>query len=209
MLPIPTIDYMPEIFKGDSKAVAFCEMLDGFLEEIKTGIIGLNDISDPVRMPVIVLDRMGNYLNAGIYPGDSEDVKRKKIATAVKRHKYRGSFKFDVKGRIDNIAGGDSKLVDNTGGPDWIIIGKEEAPPGSKTAVWSGPTEDNAGINIFGTGYEFGMPGVVRIDVDNPALTVEQQEKIRIEMLDTVPAYYYVVFGYFDGDDFVEYFSIG
>jgi hypothetical protein len=45
--------------------------------------------------------------------------------------------------------------------------------------------------------------------VDNPALSAEDQERIKLDMADIVPAYMLVHFGYFDGAGvFVEYFVL-
>ena len=67
--------------------------------------------------------------------------------------------------------------------------------------------DDDLGISLIGSGLEIEVAGNIYIDVDNAVLTAGEQEQIRVAMLDIVPAYMKVHFGYLDGTGtFIEYF---
>lgn len=211
MLPIPFIDYIPVFYERDSKLIAFSDKMDEYMNDLKSDTIGLNDLIDPVKMPVVVLDLWGDFLNAGINVFDTEATKRVKIATAVQSHRRRGSFVDDAKPKIDAIAGGDSQIVKTFSGDDWILVGDGLTP---SSYYWSAMGADgidiNLGISLVGDGTEAFVAGNVYIDVDNSSLTAEEQLRIRLEMEDIAPAYFYVHIGYIDGSGvFQTYFVMG
>ena len=209
MLPEPFIDFLPVIYRNDAGAQALAEKVDEISQGIKGEIIGLNNLVDPVRMPENVLDRIGKYLNAGIYPSDTVREKRKKIANAVRGHKLRSSFERDAKQRIDAIAGGDSKLIKSIGADTWVLVGDGSTPAGYYWGTMGGDgIDDRLGLQLTGTGEEIGAPDVVWIDVDNTTLTESEQAKIELNMTDITPAYLIVSFGYIDSGQFNKYFTM-
>jgi phage tail-like protein len=209
MFPKPMINYFPKLYHNDPKAQIFAAKIDEILDALLADIKKLKHIYDPVKCPENFLDVMGKFLQAGIFPGDTESEKRNKIAKAVRRHKNRGSFNLDAKPIIDAIAGGDSKLLSSLDIADYImIVDLNEA--GEYWATMGGDgSDDKLGIDMIGSGDELGLPGVVYIDVDNAVLTAEQIEKLRLEMLDIAPAYYKVSLGHTIGGGFTKYFTIG
>lgn len=211
MLPIPFVNYIPIFYKRDAKLIAFADKVDSILEGLRSDTIGLNDIIDPMKAPVVTLDYLGDYFNAGINVFDNEKVKRVKIATAIQSHKKRGSFNFDAKPKIDAIAGGDSQILKTFGADDWILVG-DGLTPGAYywSALGADGIDDDLGIMLVGSGDELIIAGNIYIDVDNDSLTAEEQLRIRLEMEDIAPAYFLVHIGYVDiSGTFVEYFVMG
>ena len=158
-----------------------------------------------------LLDRIGYGFNAGINARDSDALKRKKIARAVSGHKQRGSFKLDAKPKIDAICGGDSKIIRSFDKDDWIITGDGLTPTEYYWgAIGCDGIDDGLGISIIGSGKEIEVAGNIYIDVDNSALTAEQQDQIKIDLNDICHDYFYVHFGYINIlGQFIEYFVMG
>jgi hypothetical protein len=187
---------IPEIFNRDDKLIAFREKMDSIMTDLENDTLGLNDIIDPFKCPPNILSYLGDYLSAGIVENDSEAVKRNKIATAVASHKKRGSFVFDVKPKIDIIAGGDSAIYTGVGGDDWIIPGDGMTPTDFYwSALGADGIDDDLGISLIGAGDEVEIAGVIWIDCDNNFLEWEDLESIKLSIEDSIPAYYIVVLG--------------
>ena len=208
MLPIPFEKYVPKFYERDTKLNAFTDKIDEILGYLKDETIDLNTLIDPMRIPAALLVNLGYYLNAGIISTDSETVRRIKVATAVQGHKRRGSFNLDAKPKIDAIAGGDSQIFRSFDKDDWILVGDGTTPSAYYwAALGADGIDDGLGISLIGSGYEVEVAGNIYIDVDNAALTAGEQEQLRVSMLDIVPAYMYVHFGYIDGTGaFIQYF---
>lgn len=210
MLPVPFIDYIPQSYTRDSKLTAFADKHDSIINGISEDILGLNHLMNPLRIPAGLIEHLGFFLNAGLLPFDSESIKRSKVAKAVQSHKRRGSFNLDAKPKIDDLAGGDSQLIKSVGGDDWILAGDGETP---SAFYWSALGVDGVdtdlGIALVGGGDEIEIAGNIFIDVDNSSLSSDEQEQLRVTMLDIVPAYYKVHFGYLSAGAFVEYFVMG
>jgi len=211
MFPLPFINYIPQFYDRDTKLQAFSDKIDEIIQGIKDDLLGLNKFIDPMAAPSIILDKLGYFLNAGIQPYDDDNTKRIKIATTVQSHKNRGSFVNDAKPKIDAIAGGDSQIINAIGVDDWILVGDGLTPSSYYwAAMGSDGIDDGLGISLIGAGDEIEVAGNIYIDVDNAALTADEQDRIRLEMIDVVPAYYYVHIGYVDGaGQFNEYFVMG
>jgi len=211
MFPLPFINYIPQFYERDTKLQAFSDKMDEIIQSIKDDILGLNKFINPMAAPSIILDKLGYFLNSGIQPYDDDNTKRIKIATAVQSHKSRGSFVNDAKPKIDAIAGGDSQIINAIGVDDWILVGDGLTPSSYYwAAMGADGIDDELGISLIGAGDEIEVAGNIYIDVDNAALTADEQDRIRLEMIDVVPAYYYVHIGYVDGaGQFHEYFVIG
>ena len=201
-------DYIPKFFERDTKLLSFISTVDSILDELKLETISLNDLIDPMKIPSGLLDNLGYYLSAGLVSTDSETIKRQKIATAIQGHKRRGSFNLDAKPKIDAIAAGDSVIIRSFDKDDWILVGDGLTPTAYyRAALGADGIDEDLGISLIGEGLEIEVAGNIYIDVDNMALTAGEQEQIRVAMLDIVPAYMKVHFGYLDGfGSFIEYF---
>ena len=211
MLPIPFERYIPKFFTRDAKLTAFANEVDTVLQGIIDETKELNNIYDPARTKASVLNLLGEYLNAGIQDGDSEDIKRQKIYQAVATHKVRSTFEFDVKIKIDNIAGGDSQIFRAIDEDDFIFVGDGLTPSAYYwAALGADGIDDGLGPSFIGSGMEIEVAGNVYIDVDNSSLSAAEQEQIRLDIADSVPAYYYVHIGYVNvSGQFIEYFVMG
>lgn len=211
MLPVTFEPYIPKAFTRDAKLTAFVTEMDKVLNAILDEIKELNNLFDPVRTKAEVLDAMGEYLNAGISNNDSEDVKRRKISQAVASHKVRSTFAFDVKPKIDNIAGGDSVIFRAIDEDDFIFVGDGLTPSAYYwAALGCDGIDTDLGPSFIGSGLEVEVAGNVYIDVDNNALTAAEQTAIELDISDSVPAYYYVHIGYINvSGQFIEYFVMG
>jgi len=209
MLPRPFINFIPKFFKHDEKLIAFANKIDELMDSFESDTLGLNTFIDPFRCPVIVLDELGYLLNAGLKNSDTERQKRIKIATAVQGHKKRGSFQYDAKPKIDNIAGGDSQIFRSTVSGDWILGGDGYTiPSDSYWGTMAGDaSDDDLGLLLIGDGTELEVAGNIYIDVDNNSLTATEIQQIVDELSkDIVPAYFRVFLGYINGSGiFVVY----
>jgi hypothetical protein len=205
MFPTPFEKYIPQHWTRTQDVLAFAAQVDKMITDTENEIFGLADLLNPEKCPARFLDYLGYWINAGLNAQDTETQKRIKIVTAVAGHKIRGSFNFDAKPKIDAIAGGDSKIITQNSGPGWMLVTDET----SRTIDQCILLTDNDGFLLFTAGDILGYPWNVFIDVDNPALSAEDQERIRLDMEDIVPAYYIVHFGYVDGAGiFIEYFRM-
>jgi hypothetical protein len=210
MLCIPFEKFIPRFFKRDNKLIAFADKHDEIMESLKNDTLGLNDIIDPIKAPSIILNELGEYLNAGIQEQDSEKEKRIKIKLAVQGHKNRGLFKLDAKIKIDAIAGGDSQIVRGFEGDDWILVGDGLTP---SSFYWASMgcdgIDDDLGFAIIGEGDEIEISGNIYIDVDNNALNWQRRQKI-VDVLesDIAPAYMKIFTGYINGSGIFKIYDI-
>lgn len=202
MLPTPFVNYIPKYFNRDAALVALATKIDEHLALWRADALDLNTIIDPVRMPVAILDDVGEYLSAGIVNQDSERIKRQKIWDAISSHRLRGTWQFDVKLVVDRIAGGDAQLVSSLTDAYWVLT------DGTTVNNWSAfgfqSLQGFDGIILTGGGDEEIFPGNVRIDVDNATLTPAEVEQIKAEILESA-GYLRIILGYLVAGEFVEY----
>lgn len=207
MLPVPFIDYIPKALREriNSSGRAMCSKADAHISEFAADVIGLERMYRPDEVPASMLEALGEFISAPIEAFDDEDMRRKRIATSVRGHRYRGVWEFNVKSKIDIIAGGDSEMLSPGDQPDWIECG--DGSEGS--AYWACEGADgidlNLGIDEIGDGTENVMSGVVFVDVDNSGLTADEIENIKTSLSDAVPAYFRIYLGYVSGTVFVKY----
>lgn len=201
-------ELIPVFYERDDKVTAFETAFQNVIDNIETDILNLNTLIDPLKIDANFLTILGNHFNAGIVSSDDENTKRIKIAKAVAGHKIRGSFNLDAKPKIDVIAGGDSQILTAIGSGEWMLTGDGNTPSSYYWAsLGADGIDDDLGLFLIGAGDEIELPGIIYIDVDNNALTADEQESIKLNMLDVVPAYFKVHFGYIDGSgNFIEYF---
>lgn len=124
-----TDKYIPKFYNRDKKLRCFTDIHDKYVEEVKQELLFFKYIYDPVRTPYI--DDLAAYIEADVFPFDSERTKRFKTENAIKGHKTRSLWKDDVKLKIDSIAGGDSQIINSQqeGASDWIMFGSEKRDP--------------------------------------------------------------------------------
>ena len=130
----------------------------------------------------------------GLAPGD-EFVGHGRIGeTAYSDNRYIHHF-FDL-GRSPDIEAG------------FVFLGRASNP--TRAAMGADGIDDELGISLIGSGLEVQVAGNIYIDVDNNSLTADEQESIRLDLLDIVPAYMYVHIGYENvSGQFIEYFVMG
>ena len=209
LLPIPTIDHIPPY----DRAEPLCDKMDEIFSEVQEEIIGLKHITDPFACKSVVLDTFGQMVNANMRKTDSEDVKRHRIYSAIEDNKLFGTWSR-VKGLIDDICGGNSKLVFQEPDDVWIIIGDELSQElGKSTWAGLGLNEQTAKINMYGIALD-GVPtiwqkGVFNIDVDNNHLTTKEVELLYENLYSSTPVGMTIGVGYMVGTEFVSYFVLG
>ena len=209
LLPIPTINHIPPY----NRAEPLCDKMDKIFSEVQEEIIGLKHITDPFACKSIVLDTFGQMVNANMRKTDSEDIKRHRIYSAIEDNKLFGTWSR-VKGLIDDVCGGDSKLVFQELDDIWIIIGDEQTQRiGRPTWACLGLDEQTAETNMYGIILE-GVPtiwqkGVFNIDVDNDHLTTKEVELLYENLYSSTPVGMTIGVGYIMGTEFVSYFVLG
>ena len=170
MLPKNIFKFLPDPLADniDNNGKALVNYLDQFCIETQQEILSVWYLKHPEQTKTITLDYWGDYLSAELKSNDTERQKRIKIVNAVQRHKLRGTWKFDIKIRIDNITGKDSKLVVSTvifEEDDSIIVGDNSL----ENSLFS--TIGTDGLNEFGMYIPeiiFSValvPGIVAIDL--------------------------------------------
>lgn len=209
LLPIPTINHIPPY----DRAEPLCDKMDKIFSEVQEEIIGLKHITDPFACKSVMLDTFGQMVSANMRKTDSEDVKRHRIYSAIEDNKLFGTWSR-VKGLIDDVCGGDSKLVLQEPDDIWIIMGDEQTQKlGRPTWACLGLDEQTAETNIYGIALE-GVPtiwqkGIFNIDVDNNHLTAKEVELLYENLFSSTPVGMTIGVGYIMGTEFVSYFVLG
>ena len=213
MLPLSFKNYVPELLKRkvdfDDGAIALINKIDEHLEEWKKELIDFRYLSSPERATERILNEFGYMLSADLWDFDSKTVKMQKVETATQRNAYHGVWENSIKLIIDYFCGGDSSIIEDYYTGDWIIWGQESSDPSDYTGTMgTDGLDDDLGLDLAGYG-EYGA-GVIRIDVDNNALTASEVNQL-VEILDSTytPAYMKVIIGYMSGSMFVEYATMG
>ena len=209
LLPIPTINHIPPY----DRAEPLCNKMDKIFSEVQEEIIELKHTADPFACKSVILDTFGQMVNANMRKTDSEDVKRHRIYSAIEDNKLFGTWSR-IKGLIDDVCGGDSKLVFQKPDDAWIIIGDELTQEfGRLTWACLGLDEQTAETNMYGIALE-GVPtiwqkGVFNIDVDNDHLTAKEMELLYENLYSSTPVGMTIGVGYIMGTEFVPYFVLG
>lgn len=209
LLPIPTINHIPPY----DKAEPLCNKMDKIFSEVQEEIIGLKHITDPFACKSVMLDTFGQMVSANMRKTDSEDIKRHRIYSAIEDNKLFGTWSR-IKGLIDDICGGDSKLVLQEPDDIWIIIGDELTQKlGRPTWACLGLDEQTAETNMYGIALEgataIWQKGIFNIDVDNNHLTAKEVELLYENLFSSTPVGMTIGVGYMMGTEFVSYFVLG
>lgn len=209
LLPIPTINHIPPY----DRAEPLCDKMDKIFSEVQEEIIGLKHITDPFACKSVMLDTFGQMVSANMRKTDSEDIKRHRIYSAIEDNKLFGTWSR-VKGLIDDICGGDSKLVLQEPDDIWIIIGDELTQKlGRPTWACLGLDEQTAETNMYGIALEgataIWQKGIFNIDVDNNHLTAKEVELLYENLFSSTPVGMTIGVGYIMGTEFVSYFVLG
>ena len=209
LLPIPTIEHIPPY----DRAEPLCNKMDKIFSEVQEEIIGLKHIIDPFACKSVVLDTFGRMVNANMRKTDSEDVKRHRIYSAIEDNKLFGTWSR-VKGLIDSICGGDSKIVFQEPDDAWMLIGDEQTQElGRSTWAGLGLDEQTAETNMYGIALD-GIPtiwqkGIFNIDVDNDHLAPKEIELLHETLYSSTPVGMTIGVGYIMGTELVPYFVLG
>lgn len=209
LLPIPTIDHIPPY----DRAEHLCNKMDKIFSEIQEEIIGLKHTTDPFACKPVVLDTFGRMVDANMRKTNSEDTKRHRIYSAIEDNKLFGTWSR-VKGLIDSICGGNSKLVFQEPDDAWMLMGDEQTQElGRSTWAGLGLDEQTAETNMYGIALD-GVPtiwqkGIFNIDVDNDHLTSKEIELLHETLYSSTPVGMTIGVGCIVGTEFVPYFVLG
>lgn len=209
LLPIPTIEHIPPY----DRAEPLCNKMDKIFSEVQEEIVGLKHIADPFACKPAVLDTFGRMVDANMRKTDSEDIKRHRIYSAIEDNKLFGTWSR-VKGLIDSICGGDSKLVFQEPDDAWMLMGDEQTQElGRSTWAGLGLDEQTAETNMYGIALD-GVPtiwqkGMFNIDVDNDYLTPKEVELLHETLYSSTPVGMTIGVGYVVGTELVPYFVLG
>lgn len=219
MLPLPSIDFIPKIFKDDLSAKAMTNKIDTHLEQWKSDILALASFIRVDECPSWAIAELGFLLNAGIKSEDLDATKRIKVHNAIETQKLRSTFKFDVKKRIDAITFQNSAMVHQFDTDEWVLMSGAETSPAPSTYYWATMGNDGGnnllGLWPFALGTEYPIAGNILIDCHqgetDPILTPNQIQAIVDDLsTDNFPAYYKIVLGYFNFvGTFTVYTTIG
>ena len=170
MLPKNMFNYLPDPLAEnlDKSGKALIDYIDSFCLIIKEDILSIWYVKYPEKAKEVTLNSFGEYLAVDIKDSDTAIQKRQKIANAIKGHKLRGTWKFDIKILIDSITGKNSSLVKATTvfTQDDSIIVKDNS---EENSLYS--TIGTDGINLLGTSIPViqtnvpATPGIVVIDL--------------------------------------------
>jgi hypothetical protein len=205
LLPIPSQESIPHMEGSE----ALCAMLDEQFEAWYQDTVRLEWIRDPARCPAELLDEVGYMLSADIVKGDSERVKRVKIATAIDHGKSRGTWPR-VKELIDAWTGTDCRIFHAEDGDDWVLVGADISG-GAYWSILGGESPGGKyGIRLFsGTSADgvtlIGGKGYIYIDLASPTIPDNIIQGIRETLISMVPAYFRVFLGYTEADEFIGY----
>ena len=209
LLPIPTIEHIPPY----DRAEHLCDKMDKVFSEIQQEIIGLKHVADPFACKNVTLDTFGQMVNANMRKTDSEDIKRHRIYSAIEDNKLFGTWSR-IKGLIDSICGGDSKLAFQEPDDAWMLCGdKQTQELGRSTWAGLGLDEQTAETNMYGIALD-GIPtiwqkGMFNIDVDNDHLTPKEVEILHETLYSSTPVGMTIGVGYVVGTELVPYFVLG
>lgn len=193
MLPIPARQYIPKAYRDTPALKALAAKMDKSFEQLKDDATEAGQFINIDRVPSVALNALGNMLEAGLLRSDTERTKRQKIEAAIASHKNRGTWKFDVKPKIDIIAGGNAKLITGIGSEEWIVVGDGLTPDSYDWALLGGNGEDEWGLAVLGGSTEPEVLGNVYIDTDDPGITSDQLDNIELSIADSIPAYFRIV----------------
>jgi phage tail-like protein len=203
MLPIPSINYIPKLFKdkASTQTYAFTDFLDTEFTSWFTDVKNIDQLLDVEQCPAIFLNYLGNMLNASVNTVDSERTKRQKIYEAINTHKKRGTWVNHAKLIIDSITGYDARTYKIFDSDDWVLCGDGIIEPGTSWSILGGDGTDPYGMALIGDGTEVEIWGNIYIDchygIYTAVLTSSQIDQIVYDIsMDIVPAYVRVYLGY-------------
>jgi len=211
MLPRSFLDYLPDPLIGknlDEAGQDLVDFMDNFTLEIFEKILDVWYFKHPEKTPEITLPYWEQYFNIVNRSSKTLRQRRQSISGAVAGHKKRGLWTDSVKPIIDSIAGGDSQILENGTGSDWILTGDGNTPTAYYWSTFGGDgIDDQLGMDFIGLGTEIEIAGNIYIDVDNDSLTTAEISQLVAELeTDVAPAYYRIFLGYIDiSGDFITY----
>lgn len=210
LLPIPTIEHIPPY----DRAEALCSKMDSIFLNINKEIVDIKTFFDPFACPANFLNVLARFVNAYCKDTDSEDVKRHRIFDAIADNKLFGTW-TRVKAYIDELCGGDAKIVFGMPDDAWFMCGDGSTVDRITLPTWAifgldeqSAQEDKYGIALEGTGTMW-EKGKFYIDVDNDHLTQSEIDLLFETLFPSTPIGMTIGVGYVVGTDFVPYFVLG
>lgn len=207
MLPVPFIKHLPKAAKegDDAGRDALVDKADAHVSAWSDETKILLESYRVEKVSAIVLDEMADQMAVSIFSGDTERMKRAKIASAIPGHKRRASFPLDIKPTIDIIVGADCQIVNEILGPQFVWANSEDdIPVGAEWVLWDNGLGDN-GMVWSGGEFESTVAGIASIDVGRSDLSSEELSQVVEAVSVVVPAYYRVILGYFASGAFTPY----
>ena len=142
----PTFNRLPKIYQeyGDPVWRSLTDVLDTLVEDLDQGARDICKVLDPAAIPAIFLAELSWLLAADVQPGGSDATARRKVYTAVQRHKTRGTRTQSVKPMIDAITGYSASIFISSDSDDFILLANKAGDPVDKN--WA-TLQSNDGVN--------------------------------------------------------------
>ena len=190
------IKLIPKLWQQDLKAINLANKIDTSVDGWKTDTLGLKRFTRPDECPSWAVEELNEYLNAGAQASEADSIRRKKVAVAIASHKYRGTWVYDLKNRIEAITAQTAVLFYDTYNPAYLMRGSTADETNDYMASMGIDCVDyNLGIWMMGDMEEFAIPGNIYIDLGagisaaTLLLVVDEIERDNF-------AYYYIYLGY-------------
>lgn len=208
----PHYDEFPSDIKSldDAEWKEFGTIMDDIDAELILSITGMRDFYDPDKCPKEFLEFLSFSIQAGIYASDPENVKRKKIWTAIAKHRTKAR-EIHILGLIEEITGITPVVISNIESVNMIWESKNslmEYPHDFMKWVSKNDLEFGGMCWSSKNSGSVGGRGVIYIDVKVSPITAALIGKL-INLLENVgAAYFRYIVGYVDGNRWVEYATI-
>lgn len=204
-LPTPFLNYIPKLFRQDSKAVAFASRMDIILGQWKADMLKFRRLYRFDECDSLFLNEIAFLLNVTFLNQDSDSTRRLKLKNAIPNQQHRGTWTYSVKPQLDAITGLNAVIMSplfRSG--EWYLMSTDTSLPEPLTAsLGTNGVTSGLGLDLSGSGDETNIPGNIYINahlgVNTAVLTATQIAQIIVAfVVDIVPAYYQIFIGYID-----------
>ena len=188
--------------------------MDSIFLSVNQDIIDLKYLLDPFACPANFLDVFAHFVNAFCEVTDSEDIKRHRIWDAIADNKLFGTW-TRVKAYIDEICGGNARLVISVPDDAWFLCGDGSTVDNIAKETWSvfGVNQQTVQLDMCGITLEgnsnIWQKGIFNIDVDNNHLTQSEIDILYKTLFPSTPIGMTINVGYMEGSQFTPYFTLG
>ena len=218
-LPVPSINYIPDEYKGVPEAIALTSAIDRALVGsgysalsnpsqvggIFDDLLGMGDMYRPEAAPAALVAELGYMLSAPIFSGDTDRQKRQKAATAVHASKSHGLWS-ELKPVLDAITGFSSSLFGSVTDSWAVRVGDNSRYlSGYNWMMRGGAAPADGIIRTGGTTVETITPGVIAIDLGSSTLLAMIPQIVATIKYDYVPVFFRIFLGYTTTGVFTAY----